>query len=98
MLHNHLVTSTFVAQKSIVGLYLKNVCLKDATFWEKALFSINIIFLWCLFLSAGMRSGVCDKPGLAVSPLLEPKTIDGELDQTVSCVSYFVGHLNSFLP
>lgn len=29
-----------------------------------------------LFLSAGMRSGVCDKPGLTVSPLPEPKMID----------------------
>lgn len=42
-----------------------------------------------------MRSGVWDKAGLADSPLLEPKVIDGELDQVGSCVSYCVVHLSS---
>lgn len=98
MLHSHLVTSTSVAQKSIVGLYLKNVCLKDATFWKKII-RLSFLFMLssCVPLSAGMRSEVCDKPGLAVSLLLDPKAIDGKLDRAGSCISFCVVHLNSIL-
>lgn len=52
VLHGHLVTSTFVAQKNIVGLYLKKCLFEGCYLLEKdnqVLFSIPVVFLCASF-------------------------------------------------